>query len=141
MPLPQADTIILRGAPGNVAAEAASWLTAQGVPLERWNARDAYVETVWYDTTTKQGRRGEGALDRLPTSVKIRCWADPAAPGRTRLTVEAVYRPFYDPSDRPRDRELAVPVNSGGRALVERLLRDLNTRLGITPPSSSPTSP
>lgn len=141
MPLPQADTIVLRGAPGNVAAEAASWLTAQGILIERWSQRDAYVESAWYDTTTKQGRRGEGALDRLPTSVKIRCWADPAAPGRTRLTVEAVYRPFYDPSNRPRDREVAVPMNSAGRGLVERLLEDLNKRLGITPPSSSPISP
>jgi hypothetical protein len=131
MPIPQADTLILRGPPGRIAAEAASWLTAQGVPVERWSERDAYVETSWYDTTTKRARRGEGDLGRLLTSVKIRCWADPGPPGQTRITVEAVYRPSYDPSQRPRDREVAVPPQSGGSGLVERMLVDLNKRLGV----------
>jgi len=137
MPLPQADTLLLRGSPGKVAAEAASWLTAQGVTLERWSERDAYVETSWYDTTTKRGGRGEGDLGRLLTSVKIRCWADPGPPGQTRITVEAVYRPSYDPSERPRDREVPVPAKSGGRGIVERLLVDLNKRLGVAKDSTA----
>jgi len=148
MPVPQADTLVLKGAPGKIAAEAASWLTAQGVTVARWSEKDAYVETRWYDTTTKQARGGEGNLDRLLTSVKIRCWADPAAPGQTRITVEAVYRPSYDPSEPARDREVAVPKGSGGRGIVQRMLADLNKRLGVnrdttppTPPRTSPTPP
>jgi hypothetical protein len=131
MPIPQSDTLLLRGAPAQIAAEAASWLTAQGVPVEHWSQRDAYVETSWYDTTAKRGTRGQGDLDRLLTSVKIRCWADPGPPGQTRITVEAVYRPFYDPSQPARDREVPVPARSGGRAIVERLLADLDKRLGV----------
>jgi hypothetical protein len=152
MPVPQADTLILRGPPGRIAAEAASWLTAQGVAVERWSEKDAYVETSWFDTTTKQSHRGEGDLGRLLTSVKIRCWADPGPVGQTRITVEAVFRPTYDPSQRPRDREVAVPLKSGGAGLVQRLMADLNKRLGVgrdttssnvapNPPRTSPSSP
>ena len=147
MPLPQADTLVLRGAPGKVAAEAASWLIAQGMGVERWSERDAYVETTWYDTTAKQSRRGEGDLNRLLTSVKIRCWADPGPPGQTRITVEAVYRPFYDPSQPARLREVSLPDSSGGQATVKRMFADLNKRLGvrrdttITQPRTSPTRP
>jgi hypothetical protein len=147
MPLPQADTLVLRGPPGKVAAEAASWLTAQGLGVERWSERDAYVETTWYDTTSKQARRGEGDLNRVLTSVKIRCWADPGPPGQTRITVEAVYRPFYDPSQPPRLREVSLPDSSGGQAIVKRMFADLSKRLGVrrdsvvTPPRSEPIRP
>lgn len=131
LPIPQADTLLLRGAPGQIASEVASWLTAQGVTVERWNQRDAYVETSWYDTTAKRAVRGEGDLNRLLTSVKVRCWADPGPPGQTRITVEAVYRPFYDPSQPARHREVPLPPGSGGRGIVERLMADLNKRLGV----------
>lgn len=131
LPFPQSDTLLLRGAPGKIAAEAASWLTAQGIVVERWSERDAYVETTWYDTTAKRARSGEGDLDRLLTSVKIRCWADPGAPGQSRITVEVVYRPSFDPSEPPREREVVLPPKSGGRAIVERMLADLNKRLGV----------
>lgn len=148
MPLPQADTLVLRGAPGKVAAEAASWLTAQGLGIARWSERDAFVETLWYDTTAKRASRGEGDLNRLLTSVKIRCWADPGPPGQTRITVEAVYRPFYDPSQPPRMREVSLPDSSGGQAIVKRMFEDLNKRLGVlrdsvaaTPPRNEPTRP
>jgi hypothetical protein len=131
LPLPQADTLLLKGAPGQVAGEAASWLTAQGIAVERWSERDAFVETSWYDTTTKRATRGEGDLARLLSSVKIRCWADPGAPGQTRITVEMVYRPFYDPSQPPRDREIALMDRSGARGIVDGLLGALKKRLGV----------
>jgi hypothetical protein len=152
MPLPQADTLVLRGPPGKVAAEAASWVTAQGMVVEHWSERDAYVESAWYDTTAKRASRGEGDLNRLLTSVKLRCWADPGPPGQTRITVEVVYRPFYDPSQPPRMREVTVPDSSGGKAIVQRMFADLNKRLGVkrdsmtsspgpTPPRTVPTRP
>ena len=131
LPLPQADTLVVRGNPGAVAGEAASWLTARGIVVERWSDKDAYVETAWYDTTAKRATRGEGDLNRLGSSVKIRCWADPGAPGQTRLTVELVYRPFYDPSQPPRDREVALLETGGARAIVDSLLGALKKRLGV----------
>jgi hypothetical protein len=121
----------LKGAPGQVAAEAASWLTARGILVERWSEKDAYVETAWYDTTGKRATRGQGDLRRLPSSVKLRCWADPGAPGQTRLTVELVYRPFYDPSQPPRDREVSLTEKKDARGMVDSLLAALKKRLGV----------
>jgi len=131
LPLPQADTLLLKGRPGQVAGEAASWLTAQGITIERWSEKDSYVETAWYDTTAKRATRGEGDLDRLRTSVKLRCWADSGPPGQTRVTVELVYRPFYDPSQPPRDREVPLMEKGGARAIVDSLLGALKKRLGV----------
>ena len=131
LPLPQADTLVLKGNPGAVAGEAASWLTAKGIVVERWSDKDAYVETAWYDTSAKKATKGEGDLNRLGTSVKIRCWADPGAPGQSRITVELVYRPFYDPSQPPRDREVALMATGGARTIVDSLLGALKKRLGI----------
>jgi hypothetical protein len=131
LPLPQADTLVLKGQPGQVAGEAASWLTAQGIVVERWSDKDAYVETAWYDTTAKRATKGEGDLNRLLSSVKIRGWADPGAPGQTRLTLELVYRPFYDPSQPPRDREVPLMEKGGARAIVDSLMAALKKRLGV----------
>lgn len=131
LPLPQSDTLLLKGAPGQVAGEAASWLTAQGITVERWSEKDAYVETAWYDTAAKRSARGEGDLDRLLSSVKIRCWADPGPPGQARITVELVYRPFYDPSQPARDREIALNEKATARGIVDSLLGALKKRLGV----------
>lgn len=141
LPVPQADTLLLKGTPGQVAGEAASWLTAQGIKVERWSEKDSFVETNWYDTTTKRATRGEGDLDRLPTSVKIRCWADAGPPGQTRITVEMVYRPFYDPSQPPRDREIPLVGRSGARGIVDSLLSALKKRLGVPDAASRDDSP
>ena len=131
LPLPQSDTLLLKGQPGQVAGEAASWLTAQGIVVERWSDRDAYVETAWYDTAAKRATKGEGDLNRLLSSVKLRAWADPGAPGQTRLTLELVYRPFYDPSQPPRDREVPLMAKGGARGIVDSLMAALKKRLGV----------
>jgi hypothetical protein len=131
---------VVNGAPGQVAGEAASWLTNRGVIVERWSERDAYVETAWYDTVTKRATRREGDLNRLNSSVKIRCWADPGAPGQTRITVEIVYRPFYDPSQPPRDREVALMTKGGARTIVDSLMGALKKRLGVPGAESDTTS-
>lgn len=141
LPVPQADTLLLKGAPGQIAGEAASWLTARGITVERWSEKDAYVETSWYDTTAKRATRGEGDLARLLTSVKLRCWADPGPPGQTRITVELVYRPFYDPSQPARDREIALNEKRAARGIVDSLLTALKKRLGVPGADSSNVSP
>jgi hypothetical protein len=99
--------------------------------VERWSEKDAYVETAWYDTAGKRATRGEGDLRRLLSSVKLRCWADPGAPGQTRLTVELVYRPFYDPSQPPRDREVSLMERKQARGIVDSLMTALKKRLGV----------
>jgi hypothetical protein len=103
---------VLGARPPRVAAEARDWLTAQGLTVEPADARDAYVETAWYH------------------AFKIRCWADPDAPGKSRLTVEAVYRPLLDPSRTERDLERPVPPEHEGAKLVNRMIDELKKKLG-----------
>ena len=114
-PFPQAQVIVVRSTPDRVTAEASDWLAGEGVKIERASPRDGYLETGW----------GGG--------VKLRCWADPAAPGTTRLTVEAAYRPAEDPSRTERDLELPVPKGRDGYRLAERLLAALSDRFGAAP--------
>ena len=63
--------------------------------------------------------------------MKIRCWADPYVPGQTRLTVEAVYRPRYDPSLPERDLEVIVPKDHPGSGIAGRLIEKAKQRVGV----------
>jgi hypothetical protein len=91
--------------------------------VEHASPLDGFLETGWYDATDSSA---------TPVRVRIRLWADPDVPGKSRVTVEAVYRPIEDPSRTPRDLERAVPENSAGQRLVERLLKALSEKLGVT---------
>ena len=113
MPLPEAPSVVLYARPPRVATEVQTWLAAQGLQVEMASVQDAYVETAW-----------------LAGGFKIRCWADPDAPGKSRLTVEAVYRPVLDPARTERDLEVLVPPGHDGAKLVDRLIDDLKKKLG-----------
>ncbi|MBI1966580.1 MAG: hypothetical protein HYS40_01190 [Gemmatimonadetes bacterium] len=114
-PFPQAQVIVVRGSPEQVTAEANAWLAGDGVQIALASPRDGYLETDWH------------------SGVKLRCWANPAAPGTTRIFVEAVYRPAQDPSRTERDLELPVPKGHDGYRLAERLLTALGDRFGAVP--------
>ncbi|PYP37940.1 MAG: hypothetical protein DMD48_10475 [Gemmatimonadetes bacterium] len=58
--------------------------------------------------------------------------ADPDAPGKARVTIEAVFRPAEDPSRTPRDLERAAPPGSPGQLRAEQLLGALKDKLGVT---------
>lgn len=53
-------------------------------------------------------------------------------PGKSRVTVEAVYRPMEDPSRTPRDLERAAPPGSAGHQMAQKLLAALKEKLGET---------
>jgi len=108
--------------PDRLTTEVRQWLAAEGVPIEWVSVQDGYAETSWYDPGARQAFEDPTASAALATAVKIRCWADPDVPGRARLTVEAVYRPVYDPSRIPRDLERPVPRDHAGYVLAQRLL-------------------
>ena len=91
--------------------------------MQQASSLDGFLETGWYDATDSSA---------APVRVKIRLWADPDVPGKSRVTVEAVYRPIEDPSRTPRDLEVAVPKDSAGQRLAERLLKALIDKLGHT---------
>ena len=122
-PYPEALHAVINAPPARVTAEAQAWLTAQGPTVRHASPIDGFLETDWYNATDSAS---------TPVRVKIRLWADPDVPGKSRVTVEAVYRPIEDPSRTPRDLELAVPKGSGGQRLAERLLKALSEKLGTT---------
>jgi hypothetical protein len=122
-PYPEALHAIVNAPPARVTEEARAWLAAHGPTVKQASPIDAFVETGWYNATDSGS---------APVRVKIRLWADPDVPGKSRVTVEAVYRPIEDPSRTPRDLEVAVPPESAGRRLAERLLKALSEKLGST---------
>ena len=130
-PYPEAPILILDARPERVTRELATLVPAESLRIERMNARDGYLETAWYDAKTGRSFAGARDLPDLPASVKIRCWADPYVPGQTRLTVEAVYRPRYDPSLPERDLEVIVPKDHPGSGIAGRLIEKAKQRVGV----------
>jgi len=114
-PYPEALHTVINAPPARVTTEAQAWLAAESIAVRHVNARDAFLETA-----------------ELAGTVKLRVWADPDAPGKSRVTVEAVYRPIEDPSRDPRDLERPTPPGSDGQKLAERLLAALSEKLGVT---------
>lgn len=134
-PDPRALVIVLDARPERVTLELETLVPAESLALAHINLRDGYVETTWYDPTRRQSDRGERAIAHLSTAVKIRCWADPWVPGQTRLTVEPVYRPRFDPSRAERDLEFIVPEAHPGHRIAVRLIEKLKEKFG-TPKSA-----
>jgi hypothetical protein len=130
LPYPEAPHVILDGRRDRVTAEAQAWLAGEGLGIEWVSGLDGYLETAWYDTRARRSLPGRGEGGNQLDLVKIRCWADPDAPGKTRLTVEAVYRPILDPSRPERDLEVVVPQGHDGARLAERLLEEMKKKFG-----------
>lgn len=130
LPSPQALRAVLDVEPASVVPEAADWLTRQGLRVERSSVRDAYVETAWYNLRTKASKGGLSDPGDLPNTIKIRCWTDPNAPGKSQITVEAIYRPVLDPSREERDLEMVVPSGSDGYRIAEQLVEAMKQKFG-----------
>jgi len=122
LPYPQALTTIVDAPTETVVPELDAWLSGQGLRVEWTSAQDGYVETAWYNTTTHQSVTGTHDPGDLLATIKIRCWVDPYTPGKSQLTVEAVYRPILDPSRMERDLEVIVPEASPGYDVAHQLL-------------------
>lgn len=114
-PYPEALRAVINAPPDRVTTDAQAWLAAESIAVRHVSARDAFLETA-----------------ELAGSVKLRLWADPDVPGKSRVTIEAVYRPREDPSREPRDLERPTPAGSDGQKLAQRLLAALTEKFGET---------
>jgi len=114
-PLPEALHAVINAPPARLTAVADSLLRADTVPVRFLNLQDAFLETKEFAGTHR-----------------LRLWADPDVPGKSRVTIEAVYRPTEDPSRTPRDLERAAPPGSPGQLRAEQLLAALKDKLGVT---------
>ena len=130
LPYPQALVTVLDAPPNRVVPEALGWLTSQGLQAQWSSPQDGYVESAWFNLRTHTSVFGEGDPGDLLFTVKIRCWADPDIPGKTQLTVEAVYRPVLDPSRPERDLEEIVPQGSEGYRIAQQLIDALKQKFG-----------
>jgi len=130
LPYPQALTSIVNAPTDQVVPELDAWLNGEGLRVEWTSPQDGYVETAWFNTSTRQSVTGTSDPGDLLATIKIRCWVDPYTPGKSQLTVEAVYRPILDPSRMERDLEVIVPEASAGYELAHRLLEAMQKKLG-----------
>jgi hypothetical protein len=131
LPLPEAPVAYLDVRPDRVTTELTEWLEAQGLQIARSHPRDGYVETWWYDPITRRSFRTERDVPNLVRSFRIRCWADPDVIGASRVSVEAVYRPRYDPSRTSRDLEVLAPEGHAGHDIAQRLIEEMQRKLGV----------
>ena len=129
-PYPAAPALVINARPARVIAVLDSLAVAESLRVTVTSPRDGYLETAWYDAKTGRSFPGARDLPNPAAAVKIRCWADPYVPGESTVTLEAVYRPRYDPSRTERDLEVVVPKEHEGYKIVERLLGKLKDRLG-----------
>jgi hypothetical protein len=138
VPMPEAAGTEVRLLPREATRNLAEALRADSVPIRRVAIRDAYLESGWFDTRTRQPTTAARALG--PGVVQVRAWADPARPGSSQLVVETTYRPLLDPSLPQRELERQVPRNHPVAVDVEGVLRRLVERYGGPPADSAPAA-
>jgi len=125
-PLPEATQFLLVGDPVAVTRHAAAWFATAGVATVQVSELDRYVETDWYTPPV------DSSMARpFPFRVKTRLWVDPGGPGRARAVIETVYRPVEDPSRPARDREIAVPPETGADLLARRLATAIREKFEV----------
>lgn len=133
LPYPEAPVAVLDAPRERIVPQVTAWLEAESVRVRRSEPRDGYVETAWYDPVTRRSFATEGDVPHLERVFRIRCWTDPDIPGASRLTVEAVYRPVYDPSRPRRDLEVLAPEGHEGRKVAMRLIEAMKAKFGAPP--------
>lgn len=115
VPIPEALHAVINAVPSVVTREAQALLATDSIRVRSVSERDAWLETSEFAGTHR-----------------LRLWADPDVPGKSRVTIEAVYRPIEDPSRPPRDLERAAEPGSPGQLRAAQLLEALKDKLGVT---------
>lgn len=130
LPYPQALVAIVEAPAPRIVPEAMGWLANEGLRVEWSSPQDGYVESAWFNVRTRASTTGQTDPGALLDTIKLRCWVDPNAPGKSQLTVEAVYRPMLDPSRPARDLEVIVPQGSEGHRIAVQLIEAMKQKFG-----------
>ena len=136
-PAPQAATSEIRLSPGEITRLLAETFRADSMPVRRVEARDAWLETSWFDAASGARVRHRPIGDR---AVQVRAWADPTRPGSSKVTVETIYRPVADPSLAERELDRQVPRDHPVAVKVRAALQDLVKRFGGPPAPVAPAA-
>lgn len=110
-------------------------MLADSLPVLKVEARDAWLESPWFDTTSGHPVHGEPLGAGI---VRLRAWADPARPEHSQLTVEAVFRPLADPSLPERSKEEPLPPGHPTAKKLAAILKSLVTEYGDSVSASGP---
>jgi len=97
-------------------------LTTDSFPVTRVEKRDGYIETAWFDATTKSPT---GARQLGPEVVRVRAWIDPSRRGHSWITVETAYRPIADPALDQRDLDTQVPPDHAVGKRMAQIVTEL----------------
>lgn len=120
-PLPRAEVDSLAVKPDSLIDDLRAAVLQEGLSIARMSAAEGYLETRWFDLTT---RRTVGGRTSHPARlVRLRFYTDLIAPGRSQLVAEAAIRRTVDPSLPERQAELMAPADHPGRALLDRVLK------------------
>ena len=135
--LPDAPVTYLDAARTRIVPDIRARLDSLGFRVTRSEPRDGYVETAWYDPETKRSYSTDRDVPHRNRVFRIRCWLDPDVTGATKLILEVVYRPVYDPSRTSRDLETLVPEGHPGQAVGTGLIEELKKKFGVPPERAS----
>jgi hypothetical protein len=111
---------------------------ADTIPVLKVEAKDAWLETPWFDTATGRPHKGEPLGAGV---VRIRAWADPGRPDHSDMAVETVFRPLADPSLAERSTEQPVPPGHPTAKRVAAILKSLTAQYGDSLPARGASGP
>jgi hypothetical protein len=96
------------------------------------SAPEGYLQTRWFDVTTRRSHRANTNPERL---VRLRVWTDLVTPRETQVVIETVYRRTIDPSVPDREVELVADPGTSADSLTRAVLAALRTHFGkVQPP-------
>jgi hypothetical protein len=129
--LPDAPVTYLDAPRARIVPDIRARLDSLGFRVTKSEPQDGYVETAWYDPETKRSYSTDRDVPHRDRVFRIRCWLEPDVPGASKLTLEVVYRPIYDPSRTSRDLEVLVPDEHPGQAVGTALIEALKEKFGV----------
>ena len=122
VPLPSAPTAEVELDIPSATRALAERLAQDSIVLARIRESDGFIDSGWLDAQTleRTARRPLG-----PGVVRVRAWVNPSKEFWSELVVEAIYRPFADPSRPERELELPLPQDHPLQRRIVGSLRKL----------------
>ena len=116
----------LGASPGIIIGALASELETLGLRVRAVSRAEGYLETAWFDPTTRQSVGQEHR--RTGRVFRMRAYADSVPPTRSELVIETVFRRAADPSAPGREEEIISPPGHPGDSVTQRVLESLRKR-------------
>lgn len=130
---PTTPEVVLELPVASATRTVAEALTADTIPVARVEPRDGWLATGWFRPADGAPVAGEPLGE---DAVLVRAWVDPRRPDESRVLVEAVWRPWADPSLDARALERPLPATHPVSVRLARAVARLSER--YAPPDLRP---